>query len=322
MFIITGAAGFIGSVLAHELHKNHPNTPLAAVDFLKTNDNRWDHLSSLPLAHKINPTDLFSFLENAPNVKAIFHMGANSDTSASEEDAKKWNLDYSIRLAQWCAAQNIPLIYASSAATYGNGEHGYTDDDSIDFLNKLAPLNHYGRSKNDFDKWLVQAENKPPQWVGLKFFNVYGPQEDHKGRMASVVRHGFNQISENNAIKLFESHKEGIAHGEQKRDFVYVKDVCRAMLWFYENPKISGLFNQGTGQARSFLDLAKATFAAMDKPENISFIPTPEKFRAHYQYFTQADMSKFNKVTGNSFTFTSLEDGVADYVKNYLLKGK
>ncbi len=326
MFVITGAAGFIGSVLSNTLAQNYPDQELIVVDFLQTGDDRWSNLDIADqngsIYSRIDPQNIIQTLDtHRDDIRCVFHMGANSDTAASEEDAKKWNLDYSKELSMWCASHNVPLIYASSAATYGNGECGYVDNESLDYLEKLKPLNAYGRSKNDFDKWLVSRLKKeqPPQWVGLKFFNVYGPNEWHKGRMASVVLHGFNNIQNSGEIKLFQSHKEGIADGEQKRDFVFVKDVVRAMIWFYEHPSVSGLFNQGTGQARSFLDLARATFAAVGVDEKVSFIPTPEKFRAQYQYFTQADMTKFKTVTQGNFNFTALEDGVKDYVCNYLL---
>ena len=216
-----------------------------------------------------------------------------------------------------CVEFGLPLLYASSAATYGMGELGYKD--SHDIVEQLKPLNDYGLSKNDFDIWALKQERQPYFWAGLKYFNVYGPNEYHKGRMASVVYHAFNQINETGAMKLFKSHHPNYKDGEQERDFVYVKDLSEVMLFLMHHRKDSGLYNVGTGKARTFLDLVKNTFLAMEKKENISFIPTPEDIRDKYQYFTEAQMSKLRSI-GYDKSFTSLEDGVKDYVQNYLIQ--
>jgi len=211
----------------------------------------------------------------------------------------------------------LPLVYASSAATYGSGEHGYKDEHSV--VEKLVPLNPYGESKNDFDKWALQQEKKPYFWIGLKFFNVYGPNEYHKGRMASVIFHAFNQIKNNGSMKLFRSHRPEFNDGEQLRDFVYVKDVVDVCYFFLHHRKDSGLYNLGSGKARTFLALAQNTFASLKLQPEINFIDTPEDIREKYQYFTEADMSKIRNI-GYTKDFYSLEDGVKDYVTNYLLK--
>jgi len=225
------------------------------------------------------------------------------------------NVKYSKEIWSICSSQKIPLIYASSAATYGMGENGYKDDHDV--VLKLAPLNPYGESKNNFDKWVLNQKNTPPYWAGLKFFNVYGPNEGHKGRMASVILHTFNQIEKTGGMKLFRSHHKDYKDGEQLRDFIYVKDVISIIRFLYENSITSGLYNVGTGKARTFFDLAKLTFLALNKEPNISFIDTPEDIRNKYQYFTEADMSKL-KQQGYTSTFHTLEEGVEDYVRNYL----
>jgi len=229
------------------------------------------------------------------------------------------NLNYTKNIWEKCTLYNIPLIYASSAATYGLGEYGYID--SHDVVENLKPLNPYGESKNDFDKWALKQDKKPPFWAGLKFFNVYGPNEYHKGRMASVILHAYKQINETGGMKLFRSHNPEFKDGEQLRDFVYVKDVVNVIQFLMENKPESGLYNLGTGKARTFIDLVKATFEAMGMPSQITFIDTPEDIRDKYQYFTEADMSKL-KDAGYSKEFTSLEEGVNDYVVNYLSSGK
>ncbi|HNR56395.1 MAG TPA: ADP-glyceromanno-heptose 6-epimerase, partial [Flavobacteriales bacterium] len=230
------------------------------------------------------------------------------------------NVGYSQRMWEACVKYGIPLVYASSAATYGDGELGYSDaDDSLPY--KLKPLNPYGESKNDFDKWALAQDKKPFFWAGLKFFNVYGPNEYHKGRMASVVFHAFNQIQASGGMKLFRSHRPDYKDGEQLRDFVYVKDLCNVCLFLMEHRKDSGLYNLGSGKARTFLDLARATFAALGKAERITFIDTPADIRDKYQYYTEADMRKLVGI-GYDRPFTSLEEGVRDYVTNYLKEGR
>ncbi|MDG1719887.1 MAG: ADP-glyceromanno-heptose 6-epimerase, partial [Bacteroidia bacterium] len=225
------------------------------------------------------------------------------------------NVKYSKEIWNICSSQKIPLIYASSAATYGIGEHGYKDDHDI--VSKLSPLNPYGDSKNNFDKWVLNQKNTPPFWAGLKFFNVYGPNEGHKGRMASVIFHTFNQIEKTGGMKLFRSHHKDYKDGEQLRDFIYVKDVVSIIEFMYKGSITSGLYNVGTGEARTFYDLAKLTFQALNQEPDIAFIDTPKDIRNKYQYFTEADMTKL-KEQGYNSPFHTLEEGVEDYVKNYL----
>ena len=259
------------------------------------------------------------FEKSHQRVKFVFHLGARTDTTEKNKNIfDELNFEYSKRIWEICTEKQIPLVYASSAATYGGGEHGY--EDSHDIVSKLKPLNPYGDSKNDFDKWVLSQKATPPFWAGTKFFNVYGPNEYHKKRMASVVFHAANQIKETGKMKLFKSHKEGIENGHQKRDFIYVKDVLDILYFFYKKQKKSGLYNVGTGEARTFLDLANATFAALDLESNISFMDTPKDIRDNYQYFTEANMKKL-RAAGYKKKFYSLEEGVEDYVKNYL-KGK
>lgn len=255
--------------------------------------------------------------ENHRKVNFVFHMGARTDTTEFDKKVfDKLNLNYSKQMWKVCVDYKIPLVYASSAATYGDGALGY--DDSHEIVGKLEPLNPYGESKNDFDKWVLEQSTQPPFWAGLKFFNIYGPNEYHKGRMASVIIHAFKQIGETGKMKLFRSHKPDFKDGEQLRDFVYVKDLVDVCLFMMLQKRFSGIYNLGTGEARSFLDLVKATFAAMDKEPVIEFVDTPEDIRDKYQYFTQANMEKLRSV-GYTKPFFTLENGVHDYVKNYLL---
>ncbi|MFM7301236.1 MAG: ADP-glyceromanno-heptose 6-epimerase, partial [Crocinitomicaceae bacterium] len=248
----------------------------------------------------------------------IFHLGARTDTTEFKwEILEELNLTYSKAIWQLCTSKNIPLVYASSAATYGNGEFGY--DDNTEILDKLVPLNPYGNSKNEFEKWVIKQDIHPPFWAGLKFFNVYGPREYHKGRMASVIFHAFNQIQEKGEMKLFRSHNPEYTDGGQLRDFIYVKDIANVCLFLMNEKPTSSIYNLGSGKARTFLDLALATYTALDKSPNISFIDTPEDIRDKYQYFTEANMSKLI-ATGYTSPFTSLENGVMDYVQNYLLR--
>jgi ADP-L-glycero-D-manno-heptose 6-epimerase len=260
--------------------------------------------------------------ENQQWVQFIFHLGARTDTTEFDVAIfDELNLNYSKTMWNKCIEYAIPLVYASSAATYGLGELGYKDDHAI--VDKLKPLNPYGRSKNDFDIWALKQEKHPYYWAGLKFFNVYGPNEYHKGRMASVILHAFRQIRESKKMKLFRSHNPNYKNGEQLRDFVYVKDVVEVCMFLMNNrkPENNGLYNLGSGQARTFLDLTKNTFKALGVEEDISFIDTPEDIRDKYQYYTQADMSKLKSI-GYDRPFTTLEEGVKDYVKNYLVEGK
>jgi ADP-L-glycero-D-manno-heptose 6-epimerase len=247
----------------------------------------------------------------------VIHIGARTDTTEfNKEIFDELNLNYTKKLWSICAKSSIPFIYASSAATYGLGEFGY-DDDDVSIIPKLRPLNPYGDSKNDFDKWALQQKTRPPYWVGLKFFNVYGPNEYHKGRMASVIFHAFNQIEQNGKVKLFRSHNPNYTDGGQLRDFIYVKDLCSVILFLHKNKVANGIYNLGTGTARTFLDLAKNTFKAMGVEENIEFIDTPIDIRDKYQYFTEAKMNKLVKA-GYTKPFSTLEEGLSDYVKNYL----
>lgn len=315
MIVVTGAAGFIASCLVKELNDNGFSNLVLVDDFSRA--EKTSNLLNKRFNKKIDRAVFVEWLKaNHRKVNFIFHLGARTDTTEFNKQVfDKLNLNYSKDLWQVCAENQIPLVYASSAATYGDGELGY--DDNHDLVNDLKPLNPYGESKNEFDKWAVSQSSQPPFWAGLKFFNVYGPNEYHKGRMASVVIHAFKQISEKNKMMLFRSHKEGFKDGEQLRDFVYVKDVIKVCLFMMLHKIPSGLYNLGTGEARSFLDLTKATFAAMDKNPVIDFIDTPIDIRDKYQYYTQANMNKLKGV-GYQKSFYSLEEGIEDYVRNYL----
>jgi len=317
MIIVTGAAGFIASVLVGALNDEGENNLILVDKF--DNEAKMRNLNNKVYSQLIE-RDVFIewFEKNAKDVEFIFHIGARTDTT--EFDKKifdKLNLNYTKSIWNICAENNIPMVYASSAATYGDGELGY--DDNHEIVEKLKPLNPYGDSKNDFDKWALKQDKKPPFWYGLKFFNVYGPNEFHKGRMASVIFHAYNQIKETGGMKLFRSHRPDFKDGEQLRDFVYVKDVVEVMLFFYEFEGESGLYNLGTGTARSFLDLTKATFKAMGVEENISFVDTPEDIRDKYQYFTEANMQKLLN-QGYAVPFYDLESGVEEYVQEFLMK--
>jgi ADP-L-glycero-D-manno-heptose 6-epimerase len=256
--------------------------------------------------------------ENANLVQFVFHIGARTDTTEKDEAIfKELNLTYSQQLFETCAKEGIPFVYASSAATYGNGEFGY--DDREDIQDQLQPMNPYGRSKNEFDKWALAQPKKPYFWAGLKFFNVYGPNEYHKGRMASVIMHAFHQVKEKGEVNLFKSHRPDYKDGEQKRDFIYVKDLCAVCLFLMEHRKNSGLYNLGTGEARTWNDLVSAIFAGLNLPVKINYVPIPEDIRDTYQYFTEANMDKLKGI-GYTKPFTSIEQGVMEYVRDYLNK--
>ncbi len=319
MIIVTGASGFIGSCLVGKLNEEGYKDVVVVDEF--ENEKKFPNLEGKELSHKVHRNDFIAWLhENHKMVQFIFHIGARTDTTEFDVSIfDELNVNYSKDVWNACVDYGIGLVYASSAATYGLGELGYKDDHDV--VESLKPLNPYGDSKNDFDKWALEQEKKPYFWAGLKFFNVYGPNEYHKARMASVIFHAFNQIGESGGMKLFQSHRDDYKDGEQERDFVYVKDVVNVCMFLMETRKDSGIYNLGSGKARTFLDLARNTFRAMGKEENISFIPTPEDIRDKYQYYTEADMSKLKSI-GYSKEFTSLEDGITDYVQNYLIPGK
>lgn len=316
MIVVTGAAGFIGSALVGELLKQGWADIVAVDDF--SYPQKAPNLEGKKLTAKVERNEFFPWLEkNQKLVQFIFHLGARTDTTEFDTTVfDELNVRYSQQMWEACVKFAIPLVYASSGATYGNGELGYGDTDDT-LPQRLVPLNPYGESKNNFDIWALAQERQPFFWAGLKFFNVYGPNEYHKGRMASVIFHAFNQIKSTGAMKLFRSHDPNYKDGEQQRDFIYVKDLCNVCLFLMEHRKNSGLYNLGTGKARTFLDLAKATFKAMGKPENITFIDTPLDIRDKYQYFTEAKMEKLKGI-GYAVPFTGLEDGIGDYVKYYL----
>lgn len=319
MMIVTGAAGFIGSCLIQRLNEENFNYIIAADDFSR--EDKLNNLVNKKIQQKVNRDDLFAWLDkNNSLVEFIFHIGARTDTTECNKSIfDNLNLDYSKKIWEACVKYQIPLIYASSAATYGAGEFGYKDDE--DLCKKLKPLNPYGESKNDFDCWALQQDEKPFFWAGLKFFNVYGPNEYHKGRMASVIYHAYNQIKSSGKMKLFKSHRSEFKNGEQMRDFVYVKDVVDVIIHLMHQRKHSGLYNLGSGKARTFLDLVNGTFKAMGKDSTIEFIDTPADIRDKYQYFTEAPMEKLRE-TGYKKPFTSLEEGIKDYVQEYLIKNR
>jgi ADP-L-glycero-D-manno-heptose 6-epimerase len=316
MIVVTGAAGMIGSNMVRKLNDEGFKDIVVVDEFSRVEKNR--NLDNKQITHRVDRMRFFDWLdENQKLVQFIFHMGARSATTGFPKEVyDELNLNYSKTVWEKCVEYGIPLVYASSAATYGMGELGYNDDHNV--VNKLHPLNLYGESKNDFDKWALEQEKQPFFWAGLKFFNVYGPNEWHKGRMASVILHTFNQIKETGAMKLFKSHHPDYADGGQTRDFVYVKDLSEIMFFLMNHRKNSGIYNVGTGKGRTFLDLATNTFKAMGLEPNISFIPTPEDIRDKYQYFTEANMNKLHSI-GYDKPFYSLEDGIDDYVKNYLM---
>lgn len=315
MVVITGSAGFIGSCLVSKFNAENIRDLILVDDFSKHEKDK--NLEGKEFKQKIERSVFIDwFKKNHKEVNYIVHIGARTDTTEfNVELFNELNLNYTKALWNICAEYGIPMIYASSAATYGLGEQGYDDDETK--INLLKPLNPYGDSKNDFDKWALQQKQNPPHWYGLKFFNVYGPNEYHKARMASVIFHSFNQIKNSGKVKLFRSHNSNYTDGGQLRDFIYVKDVVNVIWFLYSQHPKNGIYNLGSGKARTFLDLAKATFSALHLEPNIEFIDTPIDIRDKYQYFTEANMKKLISV-GYSQAFTTLEDGVRDYVKNYL----
>ena len=321
MIIVTGGAGFIGSALVWKLNENGV-TDIVVVDRL-SHGAKWKNLVKRSITDIIHKDNFFDWLEKLPNgksIEAIFHMGACSSTTETDMDYLiENNLHYSMRLWDFCSQNKIPFIYASSAATYGAGEQGFKDDQKC--ISKLRPINQYGYSKQLFDVWALGQKVKPPFWAGLKFFNVYGPQEYHKGGQASVVFHAFPQVRDKKALKLFKSYRSDYRDGEQKRDFVYVKDVVDVMFHLYKTHRlaVSGIFNLGSGKARTFADLGRSVFKALGhKKESFDWIEMPESIRDQYQYFTEASLDELRRRTGYKGKMTLLEDGIADYVGNYL----
>jgi ADP-L-glycero-D-manno-heptose 6-epimerase len=353
LIIVTGAAGFIGSCMVQYLNE-HGYEKLILVDDFGVEEKRrnWEGKRFEEIIERYN---LFDWLElHNPAIDFVIHLGARTDTTEFDYAIhQELNVEYSQQVWNYCTEKQVPLIYASSAATYGGGELGYDDKQNLE---SLHPLNPYGVSKNEFDKWALYQQEAPPFWAGLKFFNVYGPNEYHKGRMASVIFHAFNQIKKDGVVKLFRSHKEGFEDGKQLRDFIYVKDVVKVIGWMMEEVKLAeeskltgdslvmtedgshpstnnrrlssvishlspGIYNLGTGQARTFEDLVKATFSGLDLEPNIHFIDMPQDIRDKYQYYTEANMQKLRDA-GYSNDFYSLEEGVEDYVRNYLAKNR
>lgn len=315
MIVITGAAGFIGSCLVSKFNAEGHNNIVVVDDFSQA--EKLANLEGKHIQEKVEREQFAEwFIQRHETVTAVIHIGARTDTTEFDYTIfEKLNISYTKRLWELCALYAIPFIYASSAATYGLGEQGYEDDETK--IPLLKPLNPYGESKQVFDVWALQQKQTPPQWQGLKFFNVYGPNEYHKGRMASVIFHAFNQIKQNGKVKLFRSHHPDYKDGGQLRDFVYVKDVVNVIYYLYQTKPKNGIYNLGSGKARTFLDLANATFSALEKEPVIEFIDTPLDIRDKYQYFTEAKMEKLIN-TGYTEPFTSLEEGVKEYVQAYL----
>ncbi|HXO75472.1 MAG TPA: ADP-glyceromanno-heptose 6-epimerase [Puia sp.] len=316
--VVTGAAGFIGSCLTGYLNQQGYRDLILVDEFGEA--EKAPNLEGKEFAFQVERESFFDWLEEKqPRIGFVFHIGARTDTTEFDYSIHEHlNVEYSKKIWAYCVAKGIGLVYASSAATYGAGEKGYDDRHGLE--KELKPLNPYGVSKNEFDKWALRETKAPPFWAGLKFFNVYGPNEYHKERMASVIFHSFRQIKKDGVVKLFKSHRPDFKDGQQLRDFVYVKDVIKVCYWLMEARPDSGIYNLGTGKARSFEDLVKATYAGLDQPANIHYIDMPEDIRDKYQYFTEAKMAKLRKA-GYGEAFYTLEDGVGDYVRNYLVKG-
>ena len=311
--LLTGAAGFIGSYLLGYLNRKGYRNIVIADDF--SEPEKIPNYESKQFTEKVDRGELFGWLRDQ-SFDLVFHLGARTDTTEFNYAIhQELNLEYSKEIWKYCSVNRIPLVYASSAATYGAGEQGYRDDHGV--VQNLSPLNPYGISKNEFDKWALEQLVSPPRWAGLKFFNVYGPNEYHKERMASVIFHAFNQVQASGVVRLFRSHRPDFADGEQLRDFVYVEDVAAVCFWMMQHSFPSGLYNLGTGKARSFNDLVKAVFAAMGRDPEIQYIDIPADIRETYQYYTEADMTKL-RAAGYDQPFRSLEVGIGEYVKDYL----
>jgi ADP-L-glycero-D-manno-heptose 6-epimerase len=315
MIVVTGAAGFIGSNLIGKLNEEGHFSILAVDNFERSDKNK--NLENKTIRDRIDSDTFLEWLHTRHHeVEFVFHIGARTDTAEFDKSVfDRLNLGYSKVVWEACAGYSIPLVYASSAATYGTGELGY--EDSHEIVSRLKPLNAYGESKNDFDKWALLQTVSPPFWAGIKFFNVYGPNEYHKGRMASVIFHAYNQIEQTGKMRLFRSHNPEFKDGEQKRDFIYVKDVTDVLYFLYKDRPAPGLYNLGTGKSRTFLDLTKSTFLAMHMEPVIEFTDTPEDIRNKYQYFTEARMDKLRNA-GYTKPFHTLEQGVEEYVKKFL----
>lgn len=319
MFLVTGGAGFIGSNVVASLNEAGRND--IVVNDILGSEGKWRNLAKRQLADFVPPADLFRWLEGR-NLDAVIHLGAISDTTATDGDlVLDTNFRLSLRLLDWCAQTRTPFIYASSAATYGGGEKGFLDDWSMLALKRLKPMNLYGWSKHLFDLVVVERHNRrekmPPQWAGLKFFNVFGPNEYHKGAMASVLARVFADAKAGRTVRLFKSHKEGVADGDQRRDFIYVDDAVAVVRWLLDTPNVSGIFNVGTGKARSFREMIEAMFAALKRAPNIEYIDMPKAIRAQYQYFTQSKVESLRRA-GYNAGFTPLEDAVTRYVTGFL----
>ncbi|MGP9813678.1 ADP-glyceromanno-heptose 6-epimerase [Rhodopseudomonas sp. NSM] len=319
MLLVTGGAGFIGSNIVAALN-DAGRSDVAVCDFLG-HDGKWKNLAKRQLADVVPPAELSDWLKGR-RLDAVFHMGAISETTATDGDLViDTNFRLSMRLLDWCTENKVPFIYASSAATYGDGAQGFSDDPSLAALKQLRPMNLYGWSKHLFDLAVLERAGRreplPPQWAGLKFFNVFGPNEYHKGTMASVLARRFEDIKAGRVVQLFKSHRDGIADGDQRRDFIYVDDVVRVMMWLFATPSVSGLFNVGTSHARSFRDLILAAYSALGTPPQIDYIDMPEQIRGSYQYFTESEGDRL-RAAGYNGGFTPLEDAVASYVNGYL----
>lgn len=314
--VVTGAAGFIGSILVTTLNLSGYEQLILVDDF--SNKDKAINLKGKKYELKVHRDQFMDWLQQHPDndIAAVFHLGARTDTTSIDKKIfKQLNVNYSKALFEWCAEHDVPFLYASSAATYGNGEHGYNDDESS--ISLLRPINEYAKSKHEVDLWILAQQQKPTHWYGFKFFNVYGPNEAHKGRMASVVFHAYQEILKNGCVTLFKSHNKKYKDGEQMRDFVYVKDVCKVLLYFFENLPNNGIYNLGTGRATTFLRLVQSLFDAIGHQGDIRFKDTPEDIRDNYQYFTEANIEKL-RAAGYTASFTNVQEGVKDYASEYL----
>lgn len=323
MIVVTGAAGFIGSNIVAGLEARGQG-PIVVVDWFGE-DERWRNLAKRKIDAFVRPEEIDAWLAaHAGEVTAIVHMGAISATTERDVDRLVANnINFTVNLWDWCVEHQVPFVYASSAATYGGIETGFADDDSLEAMSALQPLNAYGWSKKATDiifaRRIAEGKPTPPQWAGLKFFNVYGPNEYHKGDMMSVACKLYDQVMRGEQVRLFKSYRDGIADGDQRRDFVYVKDCVASILWLLDNPSNSGIFNIGSGEARSFLDIAKALARVVNRPVDVEFIEMPEAIRDRYQYFAEAEMGKL-RGAGMTAPFATLEEGVADYVAEHLAR--